>query len=409
MEKSEFYRDARRDLTGPLDGVRVIDATTSWAGPMCACMLADLGADVIKVEAHEGEVARRIPPALPGHDTQIGYAQATVNRNKRSLTLDLRRDEGREVFLKLAARSDIIVQNFRPGTFEKWGVGYDHVRAVKPDIIYVSISGYGQFGPIHDRVAYDPLAQAMGGFVSINGSPDGPPTKAPTWLCDDLGGLHGAIGALAALRHRDQTGEGQHVDVAMLDAMLFQSNGNLTLGAMDLEIKRWGNEFPFSVPANTYQCRDGLVMAGVLLDTHWKVLARMAGRHDLAGRDDFATMPGRMGNRKECDAMFAEWCASRTVEQAVDECAKEGIACAKVRTYAEAARCPHTLERDMLQQVEQEDGKPAPITGPAAKFSRTPTRIRTGAPALGAHTDEILAELGIDVDARKRLRDSGVV
>ena len=285
------------------------------------------------------------------HDTQIGFAQATVNRNKRSLTLDLRRDEGREIFLKLAARSDIIVQNFRPGTFEKWGVGYDHVRAVKPDIVYVSISGYGQFGPIHDRVAYDPLAQAMGGFVSLNGSPDGPPTKAPTWLCDDLGGLHGAIGALAALRHRDQTGEGQHVDVAMLDAMLFQSNGNLTLGAMGLEIKRWGNEFPFSVPANTYQCRDGLVMAGVLLDTHWKVLARMAGRHDLAGRDDFATMPGRMGNRDECDAMFAEWCASRTVEQAVDECAKEGIACAKVRTYAEAARCPHTLERDMLQQV----------------------------------------------------------
>jgi len=262
MEKSEFYRDARGDLNGPLDGVRVIDATTSWAGPMCACILADLGADVIKVEAREGEVSRRIPPALPGHDKQIGYAQATVNRNKRSLTLDLRRDEGREIFLKLATRSDIIVQNFRPGTFTKWGVGYDHVRAVKPDIIYVSISGYGQFGPIHDRVAYDPLAQAMSGFISLNGSPDGPPTKAPTWLCDDLGGLHGAIGALAALRHRDRTGEGQHVDVAMLDAMLFQSNGNLTLAAMGVEPKRWGNEIPFSVPTNIYKCRDGLVMAG---------------------------------------------------------------------------------------------------------------------------------------------------
>jgi formyl-CoA transferase len=409
MEKSEFYRDARRDLTGPLDGVRVIDATTSWAGPMCACILADLGADVIKVEAHEGEVARRIPPALPGHDRPIGYAQATVNRNKRSLTLDLRRDEGCEIFLKLAARSDVIVQNFRPGTFEKWGVGYDHVRAVKPDIIYVSISGYGQFGPIHDRVAYDPLAQAMGGFISLNGAPDGPPTKAPTWLCDDLGGLHGAIGALAALRHRDRTGEGQHVDVAMLDAMLFQSNGNLTLGAMGVEIKRWGNEIPFSVPTNTYKCRDGLVMAGVLLDTHWKVMARMVGRPDLADHDDFATIPGRMSNRKECDAMFAKWCEARTVAEAVAECAREGIPCAKVRTYAEAARCPHTLERDMLQQVTQEDGKLAPITGPAAKFSRTPTRIRSGSPALGAHTDDILAELGIDADARKRLRESGVV
>jgi formyl-CoA transferase len=409
MKKSDFYRYARRDLTGPLDGIRVIDATTSWAGPMCACMLADLGADVVKIEAREGEVARRIPPALPGHDAQIGFAQATVNRNKRNLTLDLRKPEGREIFLKLAARSDIIVQNFRPGTFEKWGIRYEHVRAVKPDIIYVSISGYGQFGPIHDRVAYDPLAQAMSGFVSLGGSPDGAPTKAPTWLCDDLGGLHGAIGALAALRHRDRTGEGQHIDVAMLDAMLFQSNGNLTLGAMNLELKRWGNEIPFSVPTNTYQCRDGLVMAGVLLDTHWKVMARMAGRDDLAADPGYATIPGRMNHRAECNAMVAKWCAARTVDEAVEECAKEGIPCAKVRTYAEAARDPHTLERDMLQQVAQEDGKLAPITGPAAKFSRTPTRIRSGAAALGAHTDEILAELGIDADARKRLRTAGII
>src|SRR5258708_36872081 len=277
MKKSEFYRDARRDLTGPLDGIRVLEATTSWAGPMCACILADLGADVIKIEAREGEVAWRIPPALPGHETQIGFAQATVNRNKRNLTLDLRTDEGREIFLKLAARADIIVQNFRPGTFVKWGIGYEHVRAVKPDIIYVSISGYGQFGPIHDRVAYDPLAQAMSGFVSLGGSPDGPPPKAPTWICDDLGGLHGAIGALAALRHRDRTGEGQHIDVAMLDAMLFQSNGYLTLAAMNIELARSGNEIPFSVPTNTYQCRDALVMAGVLLHTHSEGMGRLAG------------------------------------------------------------------------------------------------------------------------------------
>jgi len=249
----------------------------------------------------------------------------------------------------------------------------------------------------------------MSGFISLNGSPDGPPTKAPTWLCDDLGGLHGAIGALAALRHRDHTGEGQHIDVSMLDAMLFQSDGNLTLGAIGVELKRWGNEIPFSVPTNTYQCRDGLVMAGVLLDTHWKVLARMAGRNDLADDTGFATIPGRMSNRKECDAMFAKWCEARSVDEAVEECAKEGIPCAKVRTYAEAARDLHTLERDMLQQVPQEDGKLAPITGPAAKFSRTPTRIRSGAPALGAHTDQILAELGIDGQTRKRLRESGVV
>src|SRR5258707_5725665 len=249
----------------------------------------------------------------------------------------------------------------------------------------------------------------MSGFISLNGSPDGPPMKAPTWLCDDLGGLHGAIGALAALRHRDRTGEGQHIDVAMLDAMLFQSNGYLTLGAMNLDLARWGSEIPFSVLTNTYQCRDGLVMAGVLLDTHWRVMARMAGRNDLADDPYYATIPGRMNHRAECNAMVAKWCAERTVDEAVEACAKEGIPCAKVRTYAEAARCPHTHERDMLQQVAQEDGKLAPITGPAAKFSRTPTRIRTGAPRLGAHTDDVLEELGFDANARARLRASGAI
>src|SRR5579885_2953709 len=169
MEKADFYRDARGDLPGPLAGIRVLEATTSWAGPMCGCILADLGADVIKVEDPAGEVGRRVPPFLPGASRPISFLHATVNRNKRSLTLDLRTSAGREIFLKLAKRSDIIVQNFRPGTFDKWSVGYQACREVKPDIIYVSISGFGQFGPAHDRVGYDPLAQAMSGFMSLNG------------------------------------------------------------------------------------------------------------------------------------------------------------------------------------------------------------------------------------------------
>ena len=409
MEKAEFYRNARRDLTGPLHGIRVLDVTTSWAGPMCSCILGDLGADVIKIEAPTGEVARRVPPMLPGTNPPVSFLQATVNRNKRSLTLELRKPEGRAIFLKLAATADLIVQNFRPGTLDKWGVGYEAVRAVKPDIIYVSVSGFGQWGPIHDRVAYDPLAQAMGGFMSLNGKPDEGPTKAPTFLCDDLGGLHGAIGALAALRHRDQTGEGQHVDVAMLDAMLFQSNGYLTLGAMGLPLERLGNEVSFSVPTNTYRCRDGVVMAGVLLDTHWKVLARMLGHPELADDEGFATMPGRMRNRARCNELWAAWFAERTVEEAIAECVKEAIPCAKVRTYAEAAIDPNTTERDMLLDVPQQDGTLAPITGPAAKFSRTPTTIRSGAASLGAHNDEILKELGIDAATAERLRVDGVV
>ena len=160
MEKSEFYANARSDLPGPLAGVRVLEATTTWAGPMCACVLADLGADVIKVELPEGEVARRLPPYLPDTDPPISFAHASVNRNKRCMTLDLRRPEGRGIFLDLVARSDVVVENFRPGTMQRWGVGYADVAAVKADIVYVSVTGFGQFGPEHDRAGYDPLAQA---------------------------------------------------------------------------------------------------------------------------------------------------------------------------------------------------------------------------------------------------------
>ncbi len=409
MEKSEFFRDARRDIPGPLAGVRVLEATTSWAGPMCACVLADLGADVIKVEDPGGEVARRLPPFLPNTNPPVSFAQATVNRNKRSLTLDLRKPEGREIFLALAARSDIVVQNFRPGTLDKWGVGFADCRRVKPDIIYVSISGFGQFGPIHDRVGYDPLAQALSGFMSLNGAIDGVPTKAPTFLCDDLAGLHGAIAALAALRHRAATGEGQHCDVALLDAMLFQSNGYPTLGALGLEPRRLGNEFGFSVPTNTFHCRDGIVMLGTLLDSHWKVLARIVGRPELGDDPEYAQISRRITHRGECNAMVARWCSERTVEQVVEICAREAIACEPVQTYADAARDPHVLARDMMQPTPQEGGATAPIVGPAAKFSRTPTHIRSGAPALGAHNEEILDALGIDAAARRRLKAGGVI
>jgi formyl-CoA transferase len=409
MDRSDFYREARRDLPGPLAGVRVLDVTTSWAGPMCACVLADLGAEVIKIEEPAGEVARRLPPFLPGTNPPVGFAQATVNRNKKSLTLDLRKPEGHEIFLRLCRSTDIVVQNFRPGTLDKWGCGYADVRAVKADIVYVSISGFGQFGPIHDRVGYDPLAQAMSGFMSLNGPADGGPSKAPTFLCDDLAGLHGAIAALAALRHRDRTGEGQHCDVSLLDAMLFQSNGYLTLGAVGVGIPRMGNEFTFSIPTNSFHCRDGMVMLGTLLDTHWRVLARMVGRADLAADPDYGSIPGRMKHRAECNAIAARWCAERSVAQVLAECAEHAIPCAPINTYADAARDPHVLARDMLQDVEQEDGSTAPITGPTAKFSRTPTRVRHGARALGADNAQLLGELGLDADALARLKESGVI
>lgn len=409
MTKDDFYREARNDLTGPLQRLRVLEATTSWAGPMCGCMFADLGADVIKVEAIEGEVGRRAGPFVTGEGSKISFLHATVNRNKRSLTLDLRKPEGRAIFLKLAARSDVIIQNFRPGTFDKWGIGYEDCRKVKPDIVYVSISGFGQFGPDHDRPGYDPVAEAASGFMSLNGSPDGGPVRCATYLGDDLAGLHGALSALAALRHRDATGEGQHIDVSLMDSILFQSNGMLTLGAIGHPMPRIGNRSLFSAPVDAFECADGHVFVAVLLEPHWRALTRIIGRPELADDPRFADLVARHHNRDATDAFVAAWMKTQKKADVEREFAKAGIPAAAVKTYAEAAANPHVTERDMLQPFEQEDGKVVPLTGPAAKFSRTPTKVRTRAAKLGEHTEEILMEIGTDPSEQRRLRDAKVV
>jgi len=409
MEKAEFFKDARNDLAGPLNGIRVLEATTSWAGPMCGCLLADLGADVIKVEAPEGEVGRKLPPYLTGEPGRISFLHGTVNRNKRSLTLDLRCNDGREIFLKLAARSDVIVQNFRPGTFDKWGIGYEHCRRVKADMIYVSISGFGQYGPNHDRVGYDPLAEAESGFMSLNGAPDGTPTRCATYLCDDLAGLHGALSAVAALRHRDLTGEGQHIDIALLDAVLFQSNGFLSLAALGHPLPRLGNQSMLSAPVDVFDCRDGQIYVAVLLDSHWRVLCQVLARPELADDPRFSTPTARLQQHNECNELLRPWLQGQTVAEAIERLKLASIPAAPVRTYHQAAHDAHVLERDMLQDTVQEDGAIAPITGPAAKFSRTPLQVRRRAAALGEHSEEILFELGIGRPELVRLRSMKII
>ena len=403
MDKADFYKDARNDRHGPIQGISVLDVTTTWAGPMAGCVLADLGADVIKVEHPNGDVGRRLLPKLPGRE--LGIPSETVHRNKRCITLDLSKAQGRDLFLKLAADADVVIENFKPGTMARWGVGYEQVRQVKDDIVYVSISGFGQFGPLSHLPGYDPVAQNFSGWTSLNGAPDGEPTKAPTFLGDDLAGLHGAIGALAALRHRDQHGEGQQVDVALVDSVIAQCNGQLTAGATGIEAERWGNQFSLATPVNLYPTRNNRVFVGVLLDSHWVEMCSMMGCEHLSSLG----LMERVSNRAEVDSAVRDWCAQHTTEEVLAACAQRGLPATPVHTFAEAAKHEHLQARDMLQTVTLSDGATAPLTGPAAKFSRTPTQIRTPAPTKGQNNVDLLRSLGYDQQQINELAEHGVI
>jgi formyl-CoA transferase len=392
MDKQDFYQNARFDIKGPLDGVRVVEATTMWAGPMAGCVFADLGAEVIKVEHPKGEVCRTLPPFLPNSTLTVPHE--TVNRNKKSVTLDLKCEKGQEIFLKLCGGSDLVVENFKPGTLASWGLGYEELRQVKKDIIYVSISMFGQFGPYSDRPGYDPLAQNFTGWSSLNGDIDGQPTKAPTFLADDLAGLHAVIGAMAALNHRNNSGEGQQVDISLVDSLLFQSNGCLTSGKLGMPLERAGNKSSIAAPVNGYKCSDGSIYVAVLLDAHWKAFCSLIRRDELSGM-------GAAERKREMqlvDKIMAGWCRSRTVKEATSKLTEIGLAVTKVNTFSEAASHSQIKSRDMLQETELVDGSRIPLTGPAAKFSRTPTKIRSGAPQLGRDNSAILQSLGFSIE-----------
>ena len=396
MDKEAFFKSTRKDCAGPLEGLLVIEAASTWAGPLAAMLLGDHGASVIKIEDALGEVGRRIPPMLPGIDPPLSFLHATVNRNKRSVLLDFHDAADRDRMLQLLDHADVFIHGFRPGVLDKWGLGYESVHERCPKLVYVSISGYGQYGANAQRSGYDPIAQASSGFMHMNGAVDGPPTKAPTFLGDDLTGLHAALSTMTALWHSQKHGEGQHVDVALADALLLHMNGQLTLGALGVPYPKFGNRFSFAAPVNSYRCRDGYVYAGVLLDAHWKILAALLGRPELAEDPDYLG-PNRVARWKDVESIMSEWMANQTVADAVKLFIDAGLPISRINDLEEAARDPQVLERDMLQDVEYADGQCVPVTASPAKLSRTPLTLRQGASSrIGEHTDEVLREFGIE-------------
>lgn len=409
--RAEFYKEARKDLPGPLNGVRVLEVTTTWAGPRVGSVLADYGADVVRIEtAAAPDVLRLIPPPLPGTQPPDGFLNASCNKNKRSICLDVRCAEGLAVFLRLAAQCDVLIENFKKGVIAAWGCGYEQVRAVNPAIVYVSVTGYGQYGPYSERPGYDPAAQAYSGFMHMNApDPEAPPMRAPTYLADELAGLHGALATMAALRYRDASGEGQHIDISLLDALIDSCTGLHTQAAAGYPTPRPGNPIPFAAPTGVYSCKDGYVYAGILLDAHWRIMAEMIGRPELADDPEHATMKERVARRAEVDAILGAWCAQRTRAEIVEACREYEIAVAPILTPQEALEDPHVQAREAVQPMTHPNGAALYANAPAAKMSRTPLRNRAYAPLLGQHTAEVLREAGYSAEAIQALRDAKAI
>jgi len=393
----------------PLEGIKVLDLSRVLAGPYCTMMLGDLGADVIKVERPgEGDETREWgPPDAAGESAYY----LCVNRNKRGITVDLKAPEGREIIKKLAARSDIIIENYKVGTLARLGLGYEDIKKINPGIIYCSITGFGQYGPYKDRPGYDFIIQGMGGIMSITGDPDGPPMKVGVAIVDITAGLFACSSILAALYYREKTGLGQYIDISLLDSVVawLANVGSNYLISGELP-KRYGNAHPNIVPYEPFQAKDGVWIAlGVGNDRQWRDFCRLAGLEHLADDPRFATNPQRVIHRKELIPIIAEKMKERTSDEWLEELDKLKIPCGPINTLDRVFSDPQVQARGMVAEVPHPKAGKVKLVASPMKFSLTPCIVERHPPLLGEHTEEVLKELGYSDDEIRSLREKGVI
>ena len=402
--------------TGPLAGITVLDLSRVLAGPWCSQILGDLGADVIKVEQPgQGDDTRRWgPPFLQDGSHDSAY-YLCANRNKRSIAIDIARPEGQALVRQFAAKADIVLENFRVGALAKYGLDYASLKAVKPDLIYASITGFGQTGPDKDKGGYDFLIQAMSGLMSVTGRADGEPgagpLKAGIPVTDLSTGLYAAISILAALQHRNRTGEGQHIDLALLDAQMAllanQASGWLNGG---VEPGRLGNQHPTITPYQDFACADGSVIVALGNDRQFHQFCLLLGRDDLANDPRFTVSSTRSEHRAallpEIETELAKWQSADLI--AAMEKAK--LPAGRVNSVPEALALPQVAEREAVQTLARADGTPVRFTGFPGKFSASPVNYRHAPPRSAEDTRAVLADaLGMDDAEIEALLASGVV
>ena len=392
----------------PLDGVKVLDLTQIMAGPYCTMMLGDMGADVVKVEKPNGgdDTRRMGPPFIEGESA----AFLGINRNKRSIVVDLRSDSGRELAQRMAKKSDILVQNFRPGALERLGLGYEQVREINPAIVYCTISGFGTTGPYAQRGGFDLVTQGLSGLMSVTGHPEGPPTKIGVPICDLNAGMFGAIGILTAYINRLRTGRGQHVDTSLLEggiAYTFWESAMYFATGVAPEPK--GSAHRLTAPYQAFRTSDGYVNVGAANQANWERLCAAIGRDEMVSDPRFVEPKDRMTNLDDLVSMLEATFAQRTSAHWLDALEAANVPAGPIYDIAQMYDDPQVQARDMMVETEHPVAGSVKNIGIPIKLSETPGRLRRPAPALGEHTDEVLQELGCSATEIEGLRSGGVV
>lgn len=403
------YTNRPDELSGPLSGIRVVDFTRVLSGPYCTMLLGDYGADVIKIERPDGGDDTRswAPPYLGSESVYF----LTINRNKRSVAIDLSNPQGRDLAARLIAEADVVVENFRPDVMEGWGLDYESVKETNPRLVYCSMTGYGSRGPRRMEAGYDAFMMARGGLMDITGERGGAPVRPGVAVLDIATGVaaHGAI--VSALLARERTGRGQHVELslfAMQIAMLVNTASNYLMAGQ--VATRWGSEHPSIVPYRAYRAADGYLMMGALNQHFWSNLCRAMDLEELEHDPRFATNADRVAHRDELNAIIEERLTQRTVAEWVADFETADVPAAPINNVAQALTDPQVEALGLIRHFDHPDAGRIPIVGPVAEFEGTPLSIRRPAPMLGEHTDEVLGEvLGLGSEELQTLREQTVI
>ena len=396
-----------RVMPGPLEGIRVIDFGRFIAGPYCAMLLADFGADVIRVERRDGGEDRKLGPVTESGE---GGLFLNLNRNKRGVTLDLGHPDARKIIHGLVSSADVVVVNLPLSVMKKVGLDYDSLRAVKGNLILVMASAFGPDGPYTDRVGFDGIVQAMSGAMGLTGFPGSPVRSVVSWA--DYGtALHGAFGAMTALYHRQKTGLGQLIDVSLLaTGVTFMTPLLAELKTMGIRRQQLGNTGYYAAPSDAYRTRDGWIIVPTIGGPMFRRWARLIGREDLIDDPRFQDDLSRGNNAEVINAAMSEWCSGRTRGQAIAELEEARVPCGPCYDLDEVLADAQVNSRELLEEVEYPGGtKPVPIASPPLRLSATPAGPCRRAPILGEHTDEVLAELGFTVEDITAFRAGGVI